>query len=176
MPLPPRAVLVTGSRHWPVDQKMRAEGILGVIIEHTDFVIHGGAPHDRDRPDTVSIDALADKLADELGCKKKIVRPDYAKFRGRERAAPMARNSTLVEILDRAKAAGWDTLCIALIHRQSPGSTDCSSKALRAGHPVKAFTTDHAYVPRPEPQAGQRRDARAADDLEHREAGAPSPP
>lgn len=155
MPLPPRAVLVTGSRHWPAEQRMRAESILGVIIEPSDFVIHGGAHDDPNYPDTLSIDALADKLADELGCQKKIVRPNYAAFRGRERAAPMARNSDMVALLDRAREKGWDTLCIALIHQQSRGSTDCSGKAWRAGHATRTFTTDQNHVP---PRLGRDRE------------------
>jgi hypothetical protein len=59
----------------------------------------------------------------------------------------MIRNSEMVALLDEARAAGEQTLCIALIHKQSRGSTDCSGKAWRAGHPTQTFTTDQAYTP-----------------------------
>jgi hypothetical protein len=137
-----RTVLVTGSRFWPRTHESRAYAILLALLRADDHVLHGGT-----RCETISIDTAADAVADALGCQIRVIRPDYAKFKGREKSAPLARNTDLVQALNEARDAGRETLCIALCHQQSRGTVDCSSKALRAGHRVHEFTTDSLYIP-----------------------------
>ena len=82
-------ILIAGSR------SINEYDLKGLINESVDLIICGGAG---------GVDSLAEKVADELGISKLIIRPEYKKY---GRAAPLLRNNRMVEIADEVIVV-WD--------------------------------------------------------------------
>jgi len=116
--LPTLRVLVTGSRGWTSETKIRAAlrevGQRGNFISRT--VIVGGA---------AGADFLAAKAAHELGW---TVETHFADWKRNGKAAGAMRNKDMVD-------SGAD-FCLAFWDGKSRGTADCFGKAVRAGIPV----------------------------------------
>ena len=111
-------IAVSGSRNYPHLSVVR-EAIEEYIVNGTcDLLVHGGAK---------GVDTIADSAARSLGCPIEVIRPDYAAFPGRERAAPLARNTRIVEEADVALVF-WD--------EESRGTADTIKKARAAEKPL----------------------------------------
>jgi hypothetical protein len=82
-------ILIAGSR------SITEYDLKGLINESVDLIICGGAK---------GVDSLAEKVADELGISKLVMRPEYKKY---GRAAPLLRNNRMVEIADEVIVI-WD--------------------------------------------------------------------
>lgn len=85
-------------------------------------IISGGA---------VGVDTSAAQYARAYNIPLVEIRPDYAAFRGNERAAPLARNQTIVNRAD-VVLAFWDG--------KSRGTTYTTDYARSVGKPVKIVT------------------------------------
>ena len=82
-------VLIAGSR------SINDYDLKGIINESVELIICGGAK---------GVDSLAEKVADELGISKLVMRPEYKKY---GKAAPLLRNEKMVEIADEVIVI-WD--------------------------------------------------------------------
>lgn len=115
--------MFTGSRTIESDRPVML--ILQATIEKAgrtpSLIIHGGAP---------GADLAIDRAAKRLGIETAVRRPDYAAFRGREKAAPKARNSDMVEECDYLLGA-WEN--------ESTGTADALEKIIKAGKPFVVY-------------------------------------
>ena len=82
-------ILIAGSR------SINEYDMKGIINESVELIICGGAK---------GVDSLAEKVADELGISKLVMRPEYSKY---GKAAPLIRNEKMVEIADEVIVI-WD--------------------------------------------------------------------
>ncbi len=82
-------------------------------------IVSGGA---------AGIDTLAEKYADEVGIRKKIILPDYKKY---GRSAPLIRNKEIIEYADIVYAF-WDI--------NSRGTANSLQHCIESGTPMKVFS------------------------------------
>ena len=106
-------LLIAGSRN------ITDFDIAPYIPIDTDLIISGGAG---------GIDALAEKYADKMKISKLILRPRYDLYR---RAAPLKRNSEMVDLCDNALIF-WDGV--------SKGAKYTIDYANKTGKPITVIT------------------------------------
>lgn len=108
-------VLVTGSRDWP--EHRRVERLLDRLLEkHPDMrIIHGACPRGADH--------MASIWARDNGVTVKTYPANWAAY---NRSAGYKRNKVMVE-------TGHANICIAFIHNNSRGATNCADLAEKFG-------------------------------------------
>lgn len=123
----PVRILVTGSRTW-TDKATIASAISGYLrsIGTTiggafpfPIVVHGGAR---------GADQLAERVARDWGWTPECHRADWDRH---GRSAGYRRNAAMVEL--------GASVCLAFIHRHSPGATHTADLAQRAGIPTYRY-------------------------------------
>ena len=82
-------ILIAGSR------SVQSYDIKQHIDKDVSLIICGGA---------IGIDSLAERMADELGISKLVLRPDYKRY---GKAAPLVRNKIMVDLADEVIVI-WD--------------------------------------------------------------------
>jgi hypothetical protein len=119
-----RRILVTGSRTWTDHTAIRqALTWYRSLYGPSTTVVHGGCPQ--------GADAIADRLADELGLQVERHPADWHTYGKR---AGYVRNTRMVNL-------GAD-VCLAFIRNGSPGASMCASYAALAGIPVTHVRQD----------------------------------
>jgi hypothetical protein len=111
-------IAVSGSRNYPHPSVVRDAVADYIVNGNCGTVVHGGAK---------GVDTIADSAARSLGCPTEVIRPNYAAFPGRERAAPLARNTRIIEEAD-VVLVFWD--------EESRGTADTIKKARAAAKPL----------------------------------------
>ena len=119
----PIAILVTGSRHWASEKKIRE--VLERFRGRDVLVIHGDAP---------GADTLAHRVATVLGYWTNPYPADWRKH-GRK-AGPM-RNAAMVARLVELAACGNECQVFAFPLPGSRGTWDCANRAKAAGFRVE---------------------------------------
>jgi hypothetical protein len=126
------SVLVTGSRAWTDEARIRAE-LDSRLAEHGELhLIHGACSRG------------ADLMADRWGRERERVVVDRypARWGEHSRAAGHIRNLEMVAL--------HPDECLAFIHEASKGASHCATAAARAGIPTRVFRSwgGGAAIPR----------------------------
>jgi hypothetical protein len=119
----PVVILVTGSRNWIDEQKIRdvLERFRGRFV----LVIHGAAP---------GADTIAHRVAEALGY---WIEPHPADWRTHGKKAGMLRNADMVARLVELSAADYECHVFAFPLPGSRGTWNCVHKAEAAGFEVE---------------------------------------
>lgn len=121
-------VLVTGSRSWTDVEKVRE--VFTNLPDHF-RLLHGGAK---------GLDTIAGEVYKEMTGQHALVeRPDYDKYYFK--VAPLKRNGTMLDMVERARGEGEEVLVIAFKHLDSPtnGTNACLEGAELRQLPVKVY-------------------------------------
>lgn len=143
----PFRLLVTGSRHWPIDQAHFIEATLNrVALRHL-------GPHPGTRPKLIVVHGAhvngVDEIADHWSRNAARIKygwgdgriepePHPADWNAHGSAAGPIRNTEMVQ-------AGAD-LCLAFPDARSRGTIDCMKKAIAAGIPTVAYSYEYALT------------------------------
>lgn len=117
-----KRLLVTGSRDWPREQYDKIAFELGRAVAELALsdadergrvvIVHGGA---------AGVDSVVEHLAKRYAIPTEVHEPEWRPHGIYNPQAGMVRNSKMVHL-------GFD-MCLAFIHANSRGATDCATKA-----------------------------------------------
>lgn len=114
---------IVGSRDYPQPADLIIS-VVSQLVPGRDTLVSGGAR---------GVDSCAESAARGRGIKVETYRPDYDAYKDEPKAAPLARNTTIVE-RSEAVVAFWDF--------KSTGTLDTILKALRHRRPLAIFGPD----------------------------------